>query len=146
MLQRRAGIVLCILRAFTNITKRRTAESTYAKKKMYYNMKFKTLKRGINGQMKNAAQARDEHEGQVFTHMEPLYREMCELQRIKEENAYNITPVVAVSATGEEVPRPTVEECDQKLAVLRKFEADQLAYVANIEVQLSHLLIIVIFV
>ena len=51
-------------------------------------MKFKTLKRWINGQLKNAAQSRDEHGAQVYSCLEPLYREACELQRVKEEHTY----------------------------------------------------------
>ena len=114
---------------------RRTAESTYAKKKMYYNMKFKTLKRGINGQLKLAAQSRDETESQIFGVLEPLYREMCELERVMEEYANNIPPNISLSNSGEVVPRPSAEECAQKLAKLREVEVEQLEIISKIEVR-----------
>ena len=101
---------------------------------MYYNMKFKTLKRWINGQLKTAAQSRDDLEQKIFAQLEPLYREMCEIDRVKEEYLQNITPVAALSHSGEMIARPSVEECAQKYSVLGQLETDQVEVVNKIEV------------
>ena len=61
------------------------AEATYIKKKMYYNMRIKTLKRNTTNVVRRAAEALQARVGQINLNFNVLLRQLKEVQRLVEE-------------------------------------------------------------
>uniref|UniRef100_A0A7S1HYF6 U2A'/phosphoprotein 32 family A C-terminal domain-containing protein n=1 Tax=Eutreptiella gymnastica TaxID=73025 RepID=A0A7S1HYF6_9EUGL len=67
---------------------RHLAEATFVKKKMYYNMRIKTLKRNTNNLLKKAAQFKGSKVGEIKTGVAALMKTIKALEREREEPKY----------------------------------------------------------
>jgi len=67
-----------------------TAEATFIKKKMYYNMRIKTLKRSSSAVIKRASEIRAAKMGQINLNVNVLLRHRKDIEREIEENRHNV--------------------------------------------------------
>jgi len=67
-----------------------TAEATFIKKKMYYNMRIKTLKRSSSAVIKRASEIRSAKVGQVNLNVNILLRHRKDIERELEESRHGV--------------------------------------------------------
>ena len=77
---------------------RQLAEATYMKKKMYYNMRIKTLKRNTSNVIRKAMEARQTKVSQITLNLNVLLRQAKDVERALHERAVEDSDLSADSA------------------------------------------------
>jgi len=93
----------CLDTLFVSEDAKALAEATYIKKKMYYNMRIKTLKRNTTNVVRRAAEALQARVGQINLNFNVLLRQMKEVQRLVEER--DVSESAGAAAVGGVVPQ-----------------------------------------
>ena len=100
------------------------AEATFVKKKMYYNMRIKTLKRNTSNLIKKAQQFRQTKLSEVNLSLNVLIRMSKELERELEELKLQQSPDNAETV---------LSDLDEKLAQVRRFTQQKYSEIEEID-------------
>eukprot|EP00003_Mantamonas_plastica_P013703 TRINITY_DN2388_c0_g1_i1.p1 TRINITY_DN2388_c0_g1~~TRINITY_DN2388_c0_g1_i1.p1 ORF type:complete len:401 (+),score=101.94 TRINITY_DN2388_c0_g1_i1:161-1363(+) len=116
--------VLCHLKSLKNLDafrvteqSKQLAEATYLKKKMYYNMRIKALKRTTTGFVNAATDAFQSKLSQLTVRYTENVRALKDLQRLLNEKENGIPIVVYDDNRKEVVVEPSVSEMDQAMGM-----------------------------
>jgi len=96
-----------------------TAEATFIKKKMYYNMRIKTLKRSSSTVIKRAMEIRTQKVGQINLNINFLLRHQKDIEREVEEHKHGVEGAGERTSI-DEVAKANGVDQDGYLLVLRK--------------------------